>query len=117
MIGRAFAAGRPAAPLPRRGTDAGAAPLDRIRWKQIGTFRVARTRIFVIAFYQGNSLRLDRQDGGTNSREPSRRADSAETTSPGGFCAECHDDNSCAYAFAASDWAYAMFDRGGFEYR
>jgi hypothetical protein len=29
MIGRAFAAGRPAAPLPRRGTDAGAAPLDR----------------------------------------------------------------------------------------
>ena len=29
MIGRAFAAGRPAAPLPRRGTDAGAARLDR----------------------------------------------------------------------------------------
>jgi hypothetical protein len=29
MIGRAFAAGRPAAPLPRRGIDAGAAPLDR----------------------------------------------------------------------------------------
>jgi hypothetical protein len=28
MIGRAFAAGRPVAPLPRRGTDAGA-PLDR----------------------------------------------------------------------------------------
>ena len=29
MIGRAFAAGRPIAPLPRRGTDAGGAPLDR----------------------------------------------------------------------------------------
>ena len=29
MIGRAFAAGRPVAPLPRRGTDAGGAPLDR----------------------------------------------------------------------------------------
>ena len=27
MIGRAFAAGRPAAPLPRRGIDAGAAPI------------------------------------------------------------------------------------------
>jgi hypothetical protein len=29
MIGRAFASGRPVAPLPRRGTDAGGAPLDR----------------------------------------------------------------------------------------
>jgi hypothetical protein len=27
MIGRAFASGRPVAPLPRRGTDAGGAPL------------------------------------------------------------------------------------------
>ena len=29
MVGKAFAAGRPVAPLPRRGTDAGGAPLDR----------------------------------------------------------------------------------------
>ena len=51
MIGRAFAAGRPAAPLPRRGTDAGAAPLDRDEYdrSKLAHSGVARNCIFVIA--------------------------------------------------------------------